>query len=180
MPLTAKGNDILEAMRKEYGKEEGERIFYASRNSGVISGVDSEYELEGKSVFNLDNMAEQISSLGSEAKRLAERMDAVRFSARALGEKYARDGKSEQDLLFECKWRNLSKGDIDRALAGYRETKRGDAERMDGSFEDAAFQLGMKHGEAGLPMIDYKKIFDAEGAEAYEKGYKGGQRMRRK
>jgi hypothetical protein len=74
MPLTAKGTEILSAMQKEYGAE-GERVFYASRNAGVISGVDSEYELEGKSVFNLDNMAEQIASLGSEAKRLAERLD---------------------------------------------------------------------------------------------------------
>lgn len=74
MPLTAKGNEIMEAMKKSYGAE-GERIFYASRNAGVINGVDSEYELEGKSVFNLDAMAEQIASLSTEAKRLAERMD---------------------------------------------------------------------------------------------------------
>ena len=29
-------------MRKEYGAKKAERVFYASRNSGKISGVDPE------------------------------------------------------------------------------------------------------------------------------------------
>ena len=40
MPLTAKGSEILHRMVQEYGKE-GESIFYASRNKGTITGVDS-------------------------------------------------------------------------------------------------------------------------------------------
>lgn len=40
MPLTAKGEVIKEAMQKEYGAR-GEQVFYASRNKGTISGVDS-------------------------------------------------------------------------------------------------------------------------------------------
>lgn len=40
MPLTAKGEEIMAAMKKEYGAEEGERNFYASRNAGTIKGVD--------------------------------------------------------------------------------------------------------------------------------------------
>lgn len=79
MPLTAKGEEILAAMKKEYGAE-GERVFYASRNAGTITGVDSdgaELGLRGKSITVLDTMAEQIASLGSEAKRLVERMDKV-------------------------------------------------------------------------------------------------------
>src|SRR5580704_4747224 len=40
MPLTAKGSEIKENMKKEYGSERGERVFYASRNKGTISGVD--------------------------------------------------------------------------------------------------------------------------------------------
>lgn len=39
MPLTDKGKKIKKAMIKQYGKEEGERIFYASENSGKIKGV---------------------------------------------------------------------------------------------------------------------------------------------
>ena len=41
MPLTAKGEEILAAMRKQYGGKKGESVFYASRNKGTIKGVDS-------------------------------------------------------------------------------------------------------------------------------------------
>lgn len=40
MPLTEKGSEIMSNMKKEYGSEEGERVFYASKNKGNISGVD--------------------------------------------------------------------------------------------------------------------------------------------
>lgn len=40
MPRTKKGTKILRAMRKQYGKKRGTQVFYASRNSGRIKGVD--------------------------------------------------------------------------------------------------------------------------------------------
>jgi hypothetical protein len=40
MPLIDKGETIKAAMTKEYGEEKGERVFYASRNAGTITGVD--------------------------------------------------------------------------------------------------------------------------------------------
>jgi hypothetical protein len=40
MPFTKKGLKIKQAMAEEYGKTRGERIFYASRNKGTITGVD--------------------------------------------------------------------------------------------------------------------------------------------
>jgi hypothetical protein len=39
MPLTSKGKKIMQAMEQEYGKD-AEKVFYASRNKGTISGVD--------------------------------------------------------------------------------------------------------------------------------------------
>lgn len=39
MPLTKKGTKIKRAMDKEYGKERGDRVFYASANKGTIKGV---------------------------------------------------------------------------------------------------------------------------------------------
>jgi len=39
MPLTEKGKKIKAAMAKQYGKEKGERIFYAAENKGSIKGV---------------------------------------------------------------------------------------------------------------------------------------------
>jgi hypothetical protein len=41
MPLTEKGHEIMNAMQQQYGSEKGEAVFYASRNAGKISGVDS-------------------------------------------------------------------------------------------------------------------------------------------
>ncbi|GAF77314.1 unnamed protein product, partial [marine sediment metagenome] len=40
MPLTKKGSKIMAAMKGQYGEDKGERVFYASKNKGVISGVD--------------------------------------------------------------------------------------------------------------------------------------------
>lgn len=42
MPLTPKGEEILANFVKEYGQERGKAAFYASRNAGTITGVDSE------------------------------------------------------------------------------------------------------------------------------------------
>lgn len=42
MPLTTKGNKIMSAMKRQYGEKKGESVFYASRNKGIIKGVDPE------------------------------------------------------------------------------------------------------------------------------------------
>ena len=39
MPLTKKGKKIKSAMQHTYGKDKGERVFYASENKGKIKGV---------------------------------------------------------------------------------------------------------------------------------------------
>lgn len=41
MPLTAKGKQILANMKKEYGEEKGEEVFYASINAGKIKGAEN-------------------------------------------------------------------------------------------------------------------------------------------
>ena len=48
MPLNTKGKKILAAMQKEYGKEKGKAVFYASENKGTIKGVKK----KGKSLPN--------------------------------------------------------------------------------------------------------------------------------
>ena len=40
MPLTKKGKKILGSMRESYGSDKGKQVFYASKNKGVIGGVD--------------------------------------------------------------------------------------------------------------------------------------------
>lgn len=39
MPLTDKGKKILAAMKRQYGAEKGEQVFYASQNAGTITGT---------------------------------------------------------------------------------------------------------------------------------------------
>lgn len=39
MPLTLKGKKILAKMEAEYGPQKGKEVFYASANSGKITGV---------------------------------------------------------------------------------------------------------------------------------------------
>jgi hypothetical protein len=41
MPLTDKGAEIKGAMTDQYGEKKGEQVFYASKNKGTITGVDS-------------------------------------------------------------------------------------------------------------------------------------------
>lgn len=41
MPLTPKGESFMSAMQEKYGAAKGESVFYASRNAGTITGVDS-------------------------------------------------------------------------------------------------------------------------------------------
>ena len=40
MPLNAKGRKIMSSMKEQYGKKRGEQVFYASKNKGVIKGVE--------------------------------------------------------------------------------------------------------------------------------------------
>lgn len=40
MPLTSKGKKIEHAMEKEYGDKKGKSVFYASKNKGIIKGVE--------------------------------------------------------------------------------------------------------------------------------------------
>ena len=40
MPLTKKGRKIMRSMVRQYGKKKGKRVFYASRNKGVIGGTE--------------------------------------------------------------------------------------------------------------------------------------------
>jgi hypothetical protein len=40
VPLTDKVKKIKKAMKKQYGKKKGEKIFYASANKGTITNID--------------------------------------------------------------------------------------------------------------------------------------------
>lgn len=92
MPLTEKGQKIKSAMTKQYGPEKGEKVFYASKNKGNITGVDeitvsnSSWKLDiaiPKEARPDDNQhmgfnaagVEPIQKFVSECDALAKRMD---------------------------------------------------------------------------------------------------------
>ena len=51
MPLTDKGKKIMGAMEVKYGKKKAKNVFYASRNKGVIKGV--EHASRGKLIWDV-------------------------------------------------------------------------------------------------------------------------------
>jgi hypothetical protein len=71
VPLTEKGEKIKSAMQNQYGSEAGERVFYASKNAGKITGVD-DVQHTGFSA----GLAEPVKKLVSECDSLATRIDA--------------------------------------------------------------------------------------------------------
>lgn len=42
MPLTPKGEEVLSAMEREYGESSGKAVFFASKASGTVAGVDEQ------------------------------------------------------------------------------------------------------------------------------------------
>jgi hypothetical protein len=64
MPLTAKGNKIMSAMRSQYGEKKGTSVFYASRNKGTIKGVDPESSRPSK-----DAMKTVVSGYSAHVKK---------------------------------------------------------------------------------------------------------------
>jgi hypothetical protein len=78
MPLTEKGEKIKSAMVSQYGSEKGERVFYASKNKGTITGVDDERIPleEGKSKEAISRNTQRLVNKGHNpeaAKGIAER-----------------------------------------------------------------------------------------------------------
>jgi hypothetical protein len=79
MPLTEKGEKIKGAMEKQYGAEKGEKVFYASKNKGTITGVDDDdyVELEkGKSPGTINKNEKKLQAAGHNpqaAKGIAQR-----------------------------------------------------------------------------------------------------------
>lgn len=64
-PLTEKGEKIMESMKEQYGEKEGEKVFYASKNKGTISGVDSKTKDSYNVTFTYGNKTENIEVAGN-------------------------------------------------------------------------------------------------------------------
>ena len=58
MPLTKKGAKIMDNMKNEYGKDKGKSVFFASKNKGIIKGVES--PVKGKATGTKDQFGNPI------------------------------------------------------------------------------------------------------------------------
>jgi hypothetical protein len=76
MPLTEKGGKIKSAMEKQYGPETGERVFYASKNKGKITGVDSNRDDDNQHMGFTAAQAEPVKKLVDSCDALISRIDA--------------------------------------------------------------------------------------------------------
>lgn len=117
MPLTSKGEKIRKNMREEYGAEGGNRVFYASRNAGKITGVDSsnapgmgevlgeseqgvvenkEAGADAPSQFSsmLKAVGDSIEKFGTRLDSMGGRRDAARRDAKSHGWKKTGSGIS--------------------------------------------------------------------------------------
>lgn len=70
MPLSSKGEKIKGAMEEQYGKEKGEKVFYASKNKGTISGVDSMSTMIDELAIRADALSHKFDTF---MKRRADR-----------------------------------------------------------------------------------------------------------
>lgn len=95
MPLTDKGNEIMSAMKSQYGDKKGEQVFYASKNAGKIAGVDTETpapaptaaiiaakpegadDTAGEGPHNLPPLAERLDEVRDRLHELSRRCDAL-------------------------------------------------------------------------------------------------------
>jgi len=72
MPLTKKGKEIMKSMQKQYGKKKAEKIFYASKNAGKITGVEKKMKTKKASLGLL---------IGSQADKVMRKSKGARKAA---------------------------------------------------------------------------------------------------
>lgn len=78
MPLTEKGKEILAEMIKEYGTEKGHEVFYASANSGKITGVHDGIAPDPQEKFyEAETPILDAQSVGNAVTRFCDSVDAM-------------------------------------------------------------------------------------------------------
>lgn len=116
MPLTEKGEDIKRAMEKNYGKEKGERVFYASKNKGVISGID-DAEPADYLLTRFDGVVARLHDCAHRLDALAKRCD-DRSSAEHSEEASRLEALAEKETDPDVKRKLLARATFHREEVG--------------------------------------------------------------
>jgi hypothetical protein len=81
MPLTAKGEEILANLTKEYGAEKAKQVLYAGKNSGKFTGIDSARP----------DAAEAMQKCADALVKISERVDSLLIRQRTGHERSLHD-----------------------------------------------------------------------------------------
>jgi len=115
MPLTEKGKKIKKAMEKQYGKKKAEKIFYASKNAGKITGVEKKMKVK-KASLGL--------AVGFGADKLLKKSEGARKFANLFGltgmaaSKYYSDKAKKAGQPEEQETEKASKGKMMKLKGG--------------------------------------------------------------
>lgn len=102
MPLTAKGRKILDNFIAEYGEKNGTSYFYAAKNKGTITGVDSDDELDAV----LERLGEGFGRLVAECDAVLPRVG--RHLDRMVARHRADEGSPDHPRAPGGTWRQMS------------------------------------------------------------------------
>lgn len=150
MPLTDKGEKIMSRMKDEYGSEQGERVFYASKNKGRITGVDDEPSDAKLSRMTAMQLAEYAASIGCYERDCWREKGGPLPKEVLLSNIKDRRSKGRNDAEYLAKekaWLNVTRGVYDGITVGKKYTLP-DGKR----FELLEKKEGGRHS-AGMPQI---------------------------
>src|SRR5215471_4053429 len=85
MQLTPKGEKIMSGMKEQYGPDKAKEVFYASKNKGTITGVDSRSRDAGQYPSETDITPERQNDLLGEVSNPEETPRGPQKSAKAPG-----------------------------------------------------------------------------------------------
>lgn len=102
MPLSSKGEKILSALTKEYGKEKAERVLYAGENKGTFTGIHDDQAITD----TMAAVADAMSAACDAIEGLHRRIDA--YTARRADEFHEQPAQDIKD----------SRGDDRRVIGG--------------------------------------------------------------
>jgi hypothetical protein len=143
--LTEKGDKIKSAMQEQYGEKKGESVFYASKNKGTITGVDSTTKI---------SHTRSIPGLGSTTVTHSSDADGDKGGPLVTGP--LPTPERHDDLLGEVSEpESTPRGPMTEAKAPERTKSAGDAKKKAGdqssSFLPAQSGTPMNNIGAGVP-----------------------------
>lgn len=96
MPLTAKGEEILKNLEREYGKEKGKQVLYAGKNKGTFTGIDDAEQAVMDDAGAIAGIMDACKGIADACEGLHRRMDAYTGRrADAFAEQPAQDARKD-------------------------------------------------------------------------------------